>query len=298
MAKDYTNITTPGGRLVSSSLYDPRTKDFDGKPMAFKDGTPKADYSVGIAIPKGTEQHWNQTPWGAQIWAIGDKGHPGGHVNSPMFSWKIQDGDSTVPNKKGIKNCDREGYPGCWVLYASRSCAADRLTPPCICNANGSQPITDPGAVKPGYFVQLRIAVADNSPSQTPGVYINLEMVALSGYGPEIISRTQEDPSSVGFGQGPLPAGASLTPPAGIATQAPTPAAYAPPPAAPAPVAVTPNPAFALGVPVPPAPAAPAAPSAPPAHVMTPAAGGITYEAYRAASWTDAQLIQNGMMLA
>lgn len=33
-----------------------------------------------------------------------------------------------------------------------------------------------------------------------------------------------------------------------------------------------------------------------PAHVMLPAANGVTYEAYIAAGWTDAALIQNGMM--
>jgi len=296
MAKDYAKITTPVGRLVSSSLYDPRTKDSDGKIMTFKDGTLKAEYSIGIAIPKGTETQWNQTEWGAQIWAIADKGWPGGYVNAPTFSWKIQDGDSVVPNKKGIKNVDREGYPGHWVLYASKSCAADRRVPPRIFNADGTQQITESGAVKPGYFIQARIEVSDNNPAQSPGVYVNLDMIALSAYGPEIISRTQESATEAGFGQSPLPAGASLTPPAGMPVAVPAPAHTPPPPAAP--LAVTPNPGFALGVPVPPAPAAPAAPVAPPAHVMTPLAGGVTYESYRAANWTDAQLIQNGLMLA
>lgn len=49
----------------------------------------------------------------------------------------------------------------------------------------------------------------------------------------------------------------------------------------------------APAAPVPPAPPAPAAPQ----HMMTPAANGVTYEAYKAAGWTDDALIQNGLML-
>lgn len=88
--------------------------------------------------------------------------------------------------------------------------------------------------------------------------------------------------------------------------QAPAAAVAAPPPVPAAPVAVAPNPGI-LGAPpvpgvpgVPPVPQAPAAPPAPAAApagpVMTPAAGGIPYESYIAQGWTDAQLIQNGLM--
>lgn len=33
-----------------------------------------------------------------------------------------------------------------------------------------------------------------------------------------------------------------------------------------------------------------------PTKVMTPAAQGVTYEAYRAVGWTDAQLLEHGLM--
>ncbi len=33
-----------------------------------------------------------------------------------------------------------------------------------------------------------------------------------------------------------------------------------------------------------------------PTKVMTPAAAGVTYDAYKAANWTDAQLIEHGLM--
>ena len=110
-------------------------------------------------------------------------------------------------------------------------------------------------------------------------------MVALSAYGPEIVVGA--DASSVGFGQAPLPAGATTTPPAAFTP----PAQFAPVAAAPAPMP-TPNPAF-LQPPVPGAP--PVAPVAP-ARVMLPPAQGATYEAMIAAGWTDALLVAHGMM--
>ncbi|URG13013.1 hypothetical protein B2_20 [Stenotrophomonas phage B2] len=85
---------------------------------------------------------------------------------------------------------------------------------------------------------------------------------------------------------------------------APAAPGYPAPPAAPAPAptAVHPNPGILAGgvgappVPgVPPVPAAPAAPAAP-VRQMLPAAGGVPYESYIAQGWTDALLVQHGMM--
>lgn len=302
MAKQYTQIVTPVGRIVGGAFDQPRLKDNDGKDYAYNDGSLAAEYSVMLAIPKGQEQHWNQTAWGAQIWNIGDKGYPGGFVNGAGFSWKIQDGDSPIPNKKGRKNCEREGYPGHWVLAASRRVPRDRLAPPQYVDirTNPQRPDAIPAdAIKHGYYVQLCISVADNSPSQTPGVYVNLEIIALAAFGQPIVLGTEIDASQVGFGGAPLPAGAMTAPPAGL--QAPAPAAApapvaAMPPAAPAPVAVTPNHAFANGgAPMAPPPAAPA-PAPAPARQMT-AAAQYPYEAYISSGWTDAQLIANGLMV-
>ena len=57
----------------------------------------------------------------------------------------------------------------------------------------------------------------------------------------------------------------------------------------PAPVAVAPNPAFL---------APPAPPPAGPTYVMTAKAQGQTREAWNAAGWSDALLLQHGMMVA
>ena len=322
------NITTPVGRLVGGSLYEPETTDYDGKPLVGKDKvTPRQNFSFGVAIPKTPGQHWANEPWGAPIWALAHRAFPNGETQHPAFAWKITDGDSQIPNKRNRKPCEREGFPGHWVMWFSGGFA------PKIYNADGSQQILEKDAIKPGYYVQVFGNVTDNKPSQSPGIYINHVYVALSAYGPEI--SIGPDVSAAGFGQNvALPPGASATPPAGsFAPAAPAvpgapaapagypvppaapagypapPAAYAPPPAAPvagapagypvppvAPVVVPPNPAI-LNVPaVPAVPVAPAAPVAP-VRQLTAAANGATYEQLIASGWNDAMLIANGLML-
>lgn len=292
------NFTTPVGRLVLGSLYKGQTTDAENRPLVIKSGPnagqPRVDYFFAVAIPKGAETHWASTEWGKLIWETGHKAFPNGQGNSPAFAWKVTDGDSIVPNRAGRRPCDREGYAHHWVLHFSSGYA------PKIFTADGSAPIVEPDAVKLGYFVQVAGSVAGNESLQQPGVFLNHNMVALSGYGPEIV--VGPDPKSVGFGQSPLPAGASAVPLGGMApvvTGAPSvPGVPTPTPAPlPAQVTVVPNHTFVAGpgaaLPPPPAPSVVA-----PVHVMLPAANGATYEQMRAAGWTDQQLVQHGMMSA
>lgn len=288
-----TDILFPTGRIVAGNLYKPNTTDAEGRPLIYKTGAqkdqPRVDYFFALAIPKGAEQHWASTEWGQKIWAAGHAFMPqAGSI--PSFAWKVTDGDSQIPNKKGRKPCEREGYPGNWIVSMSSSYA------PKIYNRDGSQIITEPDAVKPGYYIQVFGNVDGNASQQQPGVFINHSMVALQAYGPEIIFGP--DAAAVGFGGGALPPGATTAPVGGAFS--PAPLAPPAPPSHPAmvapPVSVAtavpaPNPAI-LAVPPAPAPA-PAAP----AKVMTPAAT-TTYEAYISAGWTDALLIANGLMLA
>lgn len=265
-------ILLPVGRMIGGSLYKPQPKlDNFGKPKLGQDGNQLTGYNFGVAIPKAGEQHWAQTAWGAQIKAVGDAAYPGVSA-TPAFAWKITDGDSTVPNKKNRRPCDQEGYAGHWVLWFSQTWA------PKICNANGTQELTEPDAVVPGYFVQVYCSVKGNAPSPTPGVYLNPMAVALAGYG-QRIETSSVDTTAVGFGNGPAPAGMMATPPAGMVAP-PAAAPVAPPPAA-APVAPPPNPAFL---------------APPPARQMT-AAATATYEQYIGAGWNDAQLIAAGLMV-
>lgn len=108
-----------------------------------------------------------------------------------------------------------------------------------------------------------------------------------------------------GMMQAPAPAAPAAPPYAGYMaspTSPAVPAAPGAPAASPAPPAPgTPAlPTASPGNPAPPpAPAAPPAPPAAPAgRTMLPAANGATYEALIAAGWTDATLVQHGMMAA
>lgn len=306
------NITSPVGRIVMGSLYDPNTTDAEGKPLVVKTGPnagqPRVNYFFALAIPKNPgETHWAQTAWGQQIWNVGNQAFPN-IAQSPAFAWKIEDGDSQIPNKKGRKPCENEGWKNHWILKFSGGFA------PKVYQQEGAGYVQamQKDFVKPGYFVEVAFSVEGNGSQSQPGVYLNHSMVCFRAYGQEI--QFGPDVSSAGFGAAPLPAGASMTPPAGAIPMPSAPAAVAPAvPAMPAPgaapIPVTPNPAF-VQVPPPVAAAAPVAmgvpnvpvvpPAAPatPVHQMTPAANGIPYEAYIAQGWTDAQLIQNGLMLA
>ena len=66
------NFTTPVGRLLMGSLYNPQTTDMEGNPLVIRSGPnagqPKVQYFFAVGIPKGLETHWSQTPWGQLIW--------------------------------------------------------------------------------------------------------------------------------------------------------------------------------------------------------------------------------------
>jgi hypothetical protein len=275
-------FTTPVGRLVRGSLYKPSTTDAEGKPLVVKSGPntgqPRVDYFFELAIPKGPEQHWNQTPWGAEIWQAGVTAFPQAH-QSPAFAWKVTDGDSQIPNKKGRKPCDTEGYRGHWVLRMSSGFA-----PKIYQQSQGAWvAFAEPDAVKLGYYVQVTVACDGNGSQSQPGVFLNHGMVAFRGYGPEIV--VGPDVESAGFGAAPLPAGASAVPLAGSMPPAPgaAPAPLVPAAALPAAMPYTP-----VGVPTP-------AALVPTGIVPVPGAA-YTIEQCRAANppWTDDQIVAAG----
>jgi len=275
------NITSPVGRIVMGSLYDPSTTDAEGKPLVVKSGPnagqPRVNYFFALAIPKNPgETHWAQTAWGAQIWQVGHQAHPNA-AQSPAFAWKIEDGDSQIPNKKGKKPCDNEGWAGHWILKFSGGFA------PKVYQAEGGKfvQVMQKDFIKPGYFVEVAFSADGNGSTSQPGIYLNHSMVCFRAYGQEI--SFGPDVASAGFGATPLPVGATMTPPASAipmpmipnAPGAQAPAqipGYAPaavgmpatPPAYVAPVAMpTPNVQNVAGIP---------SPLAPAGFVQTPAA--------------------------
>jgi hypothetical protein len=296
-------ILYPVGRLVGGSLYRANpVLENDGKtPKRNTDGTPKTSFSFGVAFPKTAGQHWAATDWGQKVWAEGHAAYPNGEGQAPAFAWKVTDGDSTIPNKRGNKPAENDGYPGNWVVWFSGSYA------PKLCDAKGSpesQVAYMDGAerIKPGHYVQVFGTCKGNNPSPSPGVYQNYVMVAHSGFGAEIATGTSVDASKVGFG-GALPAGASAVPLGAVALPgqsgapaipAGAPVAPAAPMAAPAVSSIVPNAAFLNAPPVAAAMPAPAAA----ARQMTAKATGFTRDQMVAGGWTDAALIEQGYMTA
>lgn len=300
----------PVGRAVMGSFSEPQTKDQNGNPLVIKTGPdagkPTQRYFFAVAIPKSPpgspgvnpstgapdpaspHNHWSCTPWGQKIWAAGWAAWPNGQCQAPTFAWKIGDGDSQVPNQNGRKNANTEGMPGHWVVHFSSTYAVKTF------DAKGTHAV-DPKSIKLGHYVEVYGSVLSNENAQKPGMYINHVMVAHAGFGPEITRGP--DPSSVGFGNTALPAGATaapqsaMQPPAGqpgAAPPAPAPAAVAPPVAAapaapavaaPAPTSVQPHAGYMVPAAAAPAPAGPV--------WKGPPAG---YAAHKANGWTDDQL--------
>ncbi len=290
------DILFPVGRMVMGSLYELQHTDAEGKPRLFKKGPnigkPNPIYFFALAIPKvAGHTHWSQTEWGQKIWVCGHTQYPK-IAERPDFAWKIVDGDSAIPNKKGTAPNTREGYPGHWVLTFNTSWALK------IVNAM-TQPVTaltEVDAIKPGYYIEvLGSVVPGERDSQQPSVHLNPNGVALRGFGKEIY--TGIDLTTVGFGASAVPTGASSVPTASaMATSVPGTATATPPP--PATVAATPT---AAPLPVTPHPtilnAAVDAPPPPTGKVMTAKAAGATYESFTGKGWTDALLVQHGYML-
>ena len=217
---DRVEITTPIGRLVSGDAYKGNTTDMDGNPLVVKSGAnigqPRTNFYIGVAIPKNPNVPWENEPWGMEIMRVARTVQNVFDQNGQLyqgrdFAFKVTDGDSQTPNRKQKRPCDQEGYQGCWVLNFSNGFA------PKIYNSNGTAIITEPNAVKRGYYVQVLCTIGANSNANNPGVFLNHEIIALSGYGEEIHSGV--DASQAGFGQQALPQGASPTPLAGMQQQ-------------------------------------------------------------------------------
>ena len=316
------NIKFPVGRLVLGNLYKPNDKNADGGPLVYKTGAnqgqARVDYFFALAIAKAPGQtHFAQVPagwpadrpyWGAQVWAMGCASFPR-ESQMPGFAWKVEDGDdASVTLKRKTANKDREGYPGHWIVKFSGGYAPKIYQIP----PGSKDPIIwpEPNAVNLGDYIEVNGNCVGNNSATNQGVYINHSLVCFRGYGQRIVPGV--DASAAGFGEAPLPAGASAVPLGGAM---PPPAAAPGAPAAPvalppvpaAPVAAAPLPApypGFMGAPGAPAGAMPGAPlPVPPvapvaaAYTMTPKANGYTREQLIAGGWTDESLRANGMML-
>jgi len=112
-----TELITEVGRIVSGHpMIGMQVSDDNGTKLFNADGSPKLSFYTGLAVPKGTETDWKQTQWGQLLYNEAVRAFPNGEYNWPNFSWKVIDGDSQIPNQKGKIPCQREGWPGNWIL--------------------------------------------------------------------------------------------------------------------------------------------------------------------------------------
>lgn len=279
---------TPPGRIVQGSLYEPQTTDIKGVRLKFKSG-PKAgedrdSYYFAIAISKGKEEHWSETTWGSIIW-----GYVHAHYANKVprdFTWKVDDGDNEEPNSKEIRNCDREGFPGNWILRLANN------NPPQIWNRELTAQIIEKNAINPGDWIEVFASMDINDePGNKQSIFLNHRIIRFNSYGPRI--QFARDPKSVGFdgevmgSVTPLSADASESAPRATVNKT------TPPPAKPG-VKVEPHTKILDTAPKPPSKVAPKPPVRP-VNKMTDAAE-YTYEEYLASGWTDADLIEQGLM--
>ena len=274
MPKERNEFMSPVGRLVSGSPFEPQTKDHNGAPLVIKRGPnigqPTIRYFMALAIPKNepTVNEFFGLITDAARRSFPTMFDAQGNCLRPDFAWKFKDGDSPVPDQKGNRPCDKEGYPGNWIFAFSGAHA-----PKCH-GTDGVQVLTDPNSIKRGYYIRILGSVVGNDETAKPGVYMNYSGVQLVAYGSEIAVGPDTAGAFKAAPVAALPQGASMVPP--------TPAA-APPMGGPPPVA----PPVAGG----PQPVAPPVPGfmAPVAEVVI---GGVTYkrEALLAAGWTEAQI--------
>jgi hypothetical protein len=250
MAK--TRFTSPVMRFVQGDLDTPQDKDAQGNPRLVKTGPnagqPNPQFFMAGAIAK------NDPAW-PEFWALLCQqaaadfpnlfpGGPSAPCVHPQFAFKVIDGDGV--DTSGKSNATKEGFAGHWVVrfassYPPRLFYKDRYAP--------HEQIQEKGVIKRGYFVRVNGTVEGNANAQRPGLYVNLDMVELTAYGPEIVSGPDANEAFGGGAPVALPAGASAAP-----LTPPVPAAGAPTPGAPAPIAP----------PVPGVPAAGPTPAAPP----------------------------------
>ena len=250
-------ILLPEGRQIQGNLSKPDTKDQKGKPLTNQDGSPRTNWFMGVAIPKGPEIEKIYQELLAEVRAA--------LPTTPIdeIKHKMHDGD-TDPMYKG-----KEGAANCIIVRMSNGFA-----PQCY-NADATQEIL-PSDIKRGDYVKVEMSsvIKDGS------VYLNFGYIFKTREGTAINSGPTAAQVLAGVTDAPAPAA-----PAGVAATPATPAAAAAP--------ATP----AASTPPPPPAAAPAAAlaaalaAAPAPLVMT----GVHTEAkLLAEGWTREQIIAGG----
>lgn len=288
MTTERIEFLTPVGRIVAGDVWEPRTEDFQGNQLTIKSGPnagqPRQEYYIGLAIPKN---HPEFPALYAKIVQAARAGFPNlfdaaGNCMRADFAFKIIDGDSTVLNRNNNRPCDKEGYPGHWVLNMSTSLGIKAY------DSQNKQIPAESKSIKCGDYVRVFGSVAPNGNAQNPGVFLNPTMLQFSHQGDAISTGISAEQA---FGSAPMPAA-----PAGAITT-PAPALAAMPTgnvAAPAATVTVP----ATSTPIQPSVAAPAVANVQPApDFLNPAPAAPAVEEkflIQGAVYTRAQLHASG----
>ena len=263
-----TNFTTPVGRIVQGDCYKPQQqRELNGKPKLNKEGQPAMQYYVALAVPK-SDPAW--APFhallAAEARAAWPQYHaPDGRCTNPSFASKITDGDGH--DEKGKPHATKEGFAGHWIVKCASSYAPKSYEK----NEQLGYVETAPGRIKRGDYVRISGSTSSNASSVSPGMYMNLNMIAFEREGAAIVSGPSAEEA---FG-----------PASGV-------------------VAPKPVTAAAAGIVTPPAPqytgymAPPPAPPVATGPTMLPAANGVSYDAYIAGGWTHGQMVEKGLVAA
>lgn len=225
------------GRIVAGHPMKDQVKFDDNGQKIIKDGKEQTQRYIGLAIPKNGSTDWKQTDWGRQFYAEGTNatnGYKNGEDQHPSFSWKITDGDSAIPNKRGKKPCEQTGYPAHWIVHISTEI-------PYGCYHVGKydpiQAIQNPDEITCGDNARVLVDVKpnrrkDGSAAKTPGIYVNPRLLELSSKGEPIVNEPSGPSASAVFGGG-APAPVSTPAPAGVTPPPATDLLVTPPPVAP-----------------------------------------------------------------
>jgi hypothetical protein len=269
--------------------------DSEGRPRVFKSGPkagqPNPQIFIAVAFPKMVPHpqtgqlvdNWEFN----ELYALMDKVARvewpalfpnGGPCQARDFAWKLLDGDGY--DTKGKPNFEKEGFAGHWVLRFGSGYIPKSLveTSPNVFETTDQ--------IKRGFYVRVAGNITGNDSTQTPGLYLNLELIQYIGWGQEIVGG-MDAVAAFGNKSSAIPAGMSAIPQGGAALPPPSAGPGGPPPATgPGPGPGGPPPATGPGGPppayVPPAGAPAAGPGGPPPTTGPggPPAGTTPYTGY------------------
>lgn len=212
----FLELVIDNARLVQGHPLESQQRKKEGAPVFREDNTPSMEVYFAIAVAKGAEVQqapqlghqpqdaWKGTVWGAQIVERAAVDWPTGEYLNPIgFAWKIEDGDSQFPNQNGKKNCDREGFPGHWIIKGTTGLGIkvwDGTNP-----VGAMREIIDKNELKCGDYGSAAFQVKGNSPAKSKGMYINPTAFMFTRAGAQIISSAGTDSATL-FGRATAPA--------------------------------------------------------------------------------------------